>query len=286
MCAGRWQKNKDPYWYTKEKESAEDANVRRENEMAMVKQREQDLMMEALGLKPKAPKHTMMSQQQPRLDQEDMQKLLGKGAGDDFETPGEGGERVKGLGFNASRTNTGAIQMGADEERLDGMGIGRATGGGAPPPPLPSSFLAAAAAGVPSGTHSNHHRGLTRDEIDELKRKQRKKEEKKEAKRAEKEAKREKKEAKREKKHSARHRSRRSRSRSPARRHRRDRSRSGSSESEGGDRRSEEEHHHHRSSSKSKREHEKYEEGGREKQHDGRGERRERSREREGRRRR
>lgn len=49
----RWQKGKDVYWYTREKEG--DAQAAREKELAMVKQREEDLMMEVwdrlLGLR-------------------------------------------------------------------------------------------------------------------------------------------------------------------------------------------------------------------------------------------
>jgi hypothetical protein len=60
---GRWQKNKDVFWYTRDKEDGESADIRREKEMAMVKQREQDLMMEALGMKPKAPRHADAQEQ-------------------------------------------------------------------------------------------------------------------------------------------------------------------------------------------------------------------------------
>ncbi|KAH7624401.1 hypothetical protein Ndes2526B_g00595 [Nannochloris sp. 'desiccata'] len=124
---GRWAKGKDVYWYTRDKEEGESADIRRENEMAMVKQREQDLMMEALGMKPKAPKH---ESRQPRLDQEDMKKLLGKNQDEDYQNqagPSGEGAGIRGLGYNASRT-TGAVQSGVDQERLDGVGMQRPSG--------------------------------------------------------------------------------------------------------------------------------------------------------------
>lgn len=200
---GRWQNGKDVYWYTRDKDGAggqEAADARRAHEMAMVKQREQDLMMEALGLKPKAPKHTT---QQPRLGKEDMQKLLGKD--DDEDGGGAQEDRIRGLGFNASRT-TGAIQTGVDQERLDGMGLRGGPRGGAPAPPsVPPSHAAGGDPGRgravgPSGP------GLTADEIAELKRRRRK-EDKKAAKRAKKEEKRENKRSKRQNRSQSRSRS-------------------------------------------------------------------------------
>ena len=54
---GRWQKGKDVYWYTREKGDGVSggAGAQRAAELAAVKQREQDLMLEALGVRPKAP---------------------------------------------------------------------------------------------------------------------------------------------------------------------------------------------------------------------------------------
>ena len=78
----------------------------REREMAMVRQREEDLMAEALGLKPKAPKALPAA---PRLDKADMQRLMAVGE-EEAELPGGGvtegekADRMKGLGFTASRT--------------------------------------------------------------------------------------------------------------------------------------------------------------------------------------
>ncbi|KAL6771864.1 hypothetical protein ACKKBG_A28065 [Auxenochlorella protothecoides x Auxenochlorella symbiontica] len=119
---GRWQKGKDVYWYTREKEG--DAQAAREKELAMVKQREEDLMMEALGMKPRPPKPVT----QPKLDGADMQKIL-HGAGDAAEEEDPGAEdRVKGLGFNASRL-TGAVQDGEMVERLAGVGTSQSVAG-------------------------------------------------------------------------------------------------------------------------------------------------------------
>lgn len=135
---GRWAKGKDVLWYTRDKEEGEDADARRKNEMAMVKQREQDLMMEALGMKPKAPKHE--TRQHQALAQEDMKKLLGKDQDEDYQNhagpSGAGeGDRIRGLGYNASRT-TGAVQSGLDQERLEGVGM--RSGRDMPPRALPA----------------------------------------------------------------------------------------------------------------------------------------------------
>ncbi|KAI3434435.1 hypothetical protein D9Q98_002512 [Chlorella vulgaris] len=103
---GRWQKGKDVYWYTRD---VDRSDADKAAELAMVKQREQDLMMEALGVKPKALKQL----KQPRLDQQDMQKLM-QGTGQEDEEGGGAGaavaaavanaDRIKGLGFHASMT--------------------------------------------------------------------------------------------------------------------------------------------------------------------------------------
>jgi hypothetical protein len=211
---GRWAKGKDVYWYTRDKEEGESADIRRENEMAMVKQREQDLMMEALGMKPKGPKHET---RQPRLDQEDMRKLLGKNQDEDYTNQaagpsGEGG-RIRGLGYTASRT-TGAIQSGQDHERLDGVGMHRSLD---TMPPTGSNRDSAAAAGAAQMKNDG-----AKDKLTSI---HHSREEKKAAKRAKKESRKEKKRSDRrdperkERKKRRRHHSRsRSRSRSPERR--------------------------------------------------------------------
>ncbi len=50
--ACRWQKNKDVYWYTREKEDGADQS--RENELRAVKQREEELMLEVTARDPLA----------------------------------------------------------------------------------------------------------------------------------------------------------------------------------------------------------------------------------------
>jgi len=173
---GRWAKGKDVYWYTRDKEDGEAADIRRENEMAMVKQREQDLMMEALGMKPKAPKR------ETRLDQEDFRKLLGKNQDEDYQhQAGPSGEegRIRGLGYTASRT-TGAVQLGEDYERLDGVGMQRPSDN---MPPTGNNRDAAAAAAP-----------MKNDEAElNLRNKHQSREGKKAAKRAKKESRKEKK---------------------------------------------------------------------------------------------
>ena len=61
---GHWQKNKDPYWYAKDKRQHDSSNgrclficlvanhfVELKDEVKAVKQREEELMLEALGIK-------------------------------------------------------------------------------------------------------------------------------------------------------------------------------------------------------------------------------------------
>lgn len=131
---GRWQKNKDVYWYSKDKAGGAEAEEIRRREVDAVKQREEEMMMEALGLKPKKRRDV-----KPRkLDEEEMQHLLGKGPGG--EEGDDGGdirweeEQVKGLGYTASRSG-GGQQAGRDREVMGGVGIGdeyreRSSGGG------------------------------------------------------------------------------------------------------------------------------------------------------------
>lgn len=55
-ATGRWQNGKDIFWYQKEKDPHSLSNDNAiAQEKAMAKQREEALMMEALGLKPKQP---------------------------------------------------------------------------------------------------------------------------------------------------------------------------------------------------------------------------------------
>ncbi|KAL4439676.1 hypothetical protein ABPG75_002677 [Micractinium tetrahymenae] len=188
---GRWQKGRDVFWYTREVDRSEADAA---SELAMVKQREQDLMMEALGMKPKATKQLKQAQ----LDKADMQKLL-QGSGEQEEAGSMAAaataeaNRIQGLGFNASMT-TGAIQTGQHYEKLAGVGSGAA----APPAPQTQQATAAAQPQQPSGQWDGVP-ALTAEQIAELKQ-LRKKQEKKAAKKAHKAVMKAKKKTKKEKK--------------------------------------------------------------------------------------
>lgn len=121
---GRWQKGKDVYWYTRDKaDKGEAAAKAREQELAAIKQREEQLMMEALGLKPQ--KSQKSAGMQPRLDTEDMAKLLGGGEDQSVQPPGEGGDwegRMGGLGFDrrGGRIDQRQYGIGMEREVLNG----------------------------------------------------------------------------------------------------------------------------------------------------------------------
>lgn len=130
--AGRWQKGKDVYWYTKDKDGG-NSETARQHELQLVKQREEELMMEALGMKPKAPRHVQTSNRQ-NLDSIEMRKLLSAGdQEDDARVPGQRvveEERVRGLGYSA-----GGYQGGESRrEILGGVGVSGADAYGGRPP--------------------------------------------------------------------------------------------------------------------------------------------------------
>ncbi|GIL88512.1 hypothetical protein Vretifemale_16487 [Volvox reticuliferus] len=95
--AGRWQKGRDVYWYTREK-SAQDSI---QDEIQAVKKREEELMMEAMGLKPKT-----VAKPAPKLDKHDLDELI-NGKQEEQEQPdaaaaaAQEADRIKGLGYVA-----------------------------------------------------------------------------------------------------------------------------------------------------------------------------------------
>uniref|UniRef100_A0A7S3VK53 Multiple myeloma tumor-associated protein 2-like N-terminal domain-containing protein n=1 Tax=Dunaliella tertiolecta TaxID=3047 RepID=A0A7S3VK53_DUNTE len=150
--SGRWQKGKDVYWYTREK-SGQAVSV--EEERRAVKQREEELMLEALGLKPKS----LPTEHKP-MDQKELDAIIKKNAPEKEEGAEQGA--IKGLGFAPGASVGGGVAVHA---KLEGVGVGPSDGAAArampagpsgtqhtqpqhlpPPPPLPRGGAAAAAA--------------------------------------------------------------------------------------------------------------------------------------------
>ena len=86
---GRWQKHKDVYWYTREKGDSSDPVA---EELRRVRDREEQLMMEALGVKPKEQKAVGST----RLNKQDMQQLTQQSENEPDARP----DQVKGLGYD------------------------------------------------------------------------------------------------------------------------------------------------------------------------------------------
>ncbi|GFR51161.1 hypothetical protein Agub_g13517, partial [Astrephomene gubernaculifera] len=257
--AGRWQKGRDVYWYTREK-SGQDTL---QDEIQAVKQREEELMLEALGLKPKSA----AVKPAPQLDKHELDELIrGKpqeegggmeGGGGGAEGGGGAGaqeaDRVKGLGFVAGTAGATAEAvhvtlpgLGPAQQPPAGGPRGQQQGAGGrlpPPPPLPPGMLGAAGG------------ALGPEQLKQLRRaeKRAKKEAKKAKKEAKKEAKREAKRAKRAREAAQRGEGGRREEQDADRKRRRHRSSSpsssGSSSSSSSDSEGEEERHRHRRSS-------------------------------------
>mmetsp|Transcript_31266 Transcript_31266/g.56755 ORF Transcript_31266/g.56755 Transcript_31266/m.56755 type:complete len:425 (-) Transcript_31266:276-1550(-) len=121
---GRWQKGRDVYWYNKEKSNRQDMK----SEIDAVKAREEQLMLEALGIKPK----TISQFQNPRLTNNELNEIVNGRKNPDevsqteetkFHEEHEGeAQRVKGLGYSKG---CGVLTMnsGTFKTVLPGEGI-------------------------------------------------------------------------------------------------------------------------------------------------------------------
>mmetsp|Transcript_34944 Transcript_34944/g.89398 ORF Transcript_34944/g.89398 Transcript_34944/m.89398 type:complete len:345 (+) Transcript_34944:218-1252(+) len=118
---GRWQKGRDILWYTREKNEDES---RLQDELAAVKEREEEMMLEALGMKPKRKKVVEMKS---RLDASEMKTLLQRGGpeaaeGEAAAAPNPAdpeGEGVRGLGY-APGAVTSMPTLEAGTDRMEG----------------------------------------------------------------------------------------------------------------------------------------------------------------------
>ena len=133
---GRWQKHKDVFWYTREKGDAGDPVA---EELRRVKQREEQLMLEALGVKPAERKAGGA-----RLNQQDMQQLTQQAEDEPVAV-----DRVKGLGYDP----TGVQGQIAHTEVLPGSAP---LGAGQPP--------ASGARAPEQGLHRTEHKAIRKAE--------------------------------------------------------------------------------------------------------------------------
>lgn len=90
---GRWQKNRDILWYTKSAESA--ASMR--SEIESIKQNDDDLLNEALGIKQRKRKFV-----ENQLQKDELKQLFSRG---ETERASIDIERVEGLGAAPSKTH-------------------------------------------------------------------------------------------------------------------------------------------------------------------------------------
>lgn len=96
---GRWQKGKDILWYTREKKGDQEQQLA--DELKAIKEKEEDLMAEAMGLKPKvraAPKAAPTGQELQLL----MRKARGESAIEEGPPAEAAPDAMPGLGFSGA----------------------------------------------------------------------------------------------------------------------------------------------------------------------------------------
>eukprot|EP00210_Caulerpa_lentillifera_P000830 g803.t1 len=113
---GHWQKNKDPYWYAKHKSKSE---AKLAEEIKAVKQKEEELMLEALGIK-KASNKKQTADFGNKLQKYEVDELLKRRERDDGEQPETDELGPRTLGF---RRTAAPLVAGETHEVLEGIGL-------------------------------------------------------------------------------------------------------------------------------------------------------------------